>query len=131
MTQQQYRITNGPCVLSIGLLCLLAASVVTFTIAAHASKTASTRPHRQVNVVRLLVDSVLGLKIEKNNSGIDARNECGLVKFNGRTRNAIFEYGCDKGLARLFSRKGRQPPQHIHPPATNLRKSFLKQLKNL
>lgn len=64
-TQQHYRITYVPSILLAGLLCLLGASVVTGGMAAYARTSASSRAHRRVNVVRLLVDSVLGLEENK------------------------------------------------------------------
>lgn len=64
-TQQHYRITYVPSILLLGLLCLLGASLVTGGMAAHARTSASSRAHRRVNVVRLLVDSVLGLEEHK------------------------------------------------------------------
>ncbi|KAJ4990202.1 hypothetical protein SVAN01_04293 [Stagonosporopsis vannaccii] len=64
-TQQHYRITYVPSILLVGLLCLLGASMVTGGMAAYARTSASSRADRQVNVVRLLVDSVLGLESDK------------------------------------------------------------------
>lgn len=79
--QQQYRITYVPSILLLGLLCLLGASAVTGALAVHARKSFSSRAHRQVNVVRLLLDSVVGLESDRDdmarmaqggNSEIDA-----------------------------------------------------------
>jgi hypothetical protein len=62
--QQQYRITYVPSILLMGLLCLLGASAVTGAMVVHARKSFSVRAHRQVNVVRLLLDSVIGLEAD-------------------------------------------------------------------
>ncbi|KAF2125637.1 hypothetical protein P153DRAFT_369667 [Dothidotthia symphoricarpi CBS 119687] len=62
ITQQQYRITYVPSILLLGLLCLLAASIVTAAMAAYVRNSDSARAHRRVDVVRLLVDSVSGLQ---------------------------------------------------------------------
>jgi hypothetical protein len=61
-TQQRYSITYVPSIVLVGLLWLSAASRVTIAMAIYVRNTASARAHRQVNVTRLLVDSVLGLQ---------------------------------------------------------------------
>lgn len=73
MTQQRYRITYVPSILLVGLLCLLGAGVVTGTMALFARKSQSAQAHRRVNVVRLLVDSVAGLKDDGENMAILAQ----------------------------------------------------------
>lgn len=67
IAQQRYRITYVPSILLLGLLSLLAASLVTVAMAIYVRNTTSARAHRQVNVVRLLIDSVLGLQESKAN----------------------------------------------------------------
>ncbi|KAG9236253.1 hypothetical protein BJ875DRAFT_372457 [Amylocarpus encephaloides] len=62
MTREHYRITYVPSILLLGLLCLLGASMVTGSMAMYVRKTESARAHRQVDVVRLLVDSMAGLR---------------------------------------------------------------------
>jgi hypothetical protein len=66
-TQQRYRITYVPSILLLGLLCLLAASLVTIAMAIYVRNTATARAHRELNVTRLLIDSVLGLQESREN----------------------------------------------------------------
>ena len=62
--QLQYRITYVPSILLLGLICLLGASAVTGTMALSARKSLSARAQREVNVTRLLLDSVVGLEAD-------------------------------------------------------------------
>ncbi|RMZ72814.1 hypothetical protein GMOD_00009864 [Pyrenophora seminiperda CCB06] len=62
--QLQYRITYVPGILLVGLICLLGASAVTGTMALAARKSLSARAQRDVNVTRLLLDSVVGLEAD-------------------------------------------------------------------
>lgn len=61
-TEEHYRITYVPSILLLGLLCLLAAGLVTGCMALYAAGSASARAFRQMGVVRLLVDGVAGLR---------------------------------------------------------------------
>ncbi|KAK8193882.1 hypothetical protein HDK77DRAFT_490736 [Phyllosticta capitalensis] len=60
--EQRYRITYVPSILLLGLLCLLVAGIITMGMALYTWKSLSGRSFRQVNVLRLLLDSVAGLR---------------------------------------------------------------------
>ncbi|USP75040.1 hypothetical protein yc1106_02314 [Curvularia clavata] len=62
--QQQYRITYVPSILLVGLVCLVGAAAITGIMALYTRKSFSARAHRQVDVTRLLLDSVVGLGAE-------------------------------------------------------------------
>jgi hypothetical protein len=62
--QLQYRITYVPSILLVGLICLLGASAVTGTMTLSARRSLSARAQRDVNVTRLLLDSVVGLEAD-------------------------------------------------------------------
>lgn len=65
-TQQHYRITYVPSILLLGLLSLFGASAVTGAMAMYARNSASARAHRQVNVTRVLLDSIVGLESDRD-----------------------------------------------------------------
>ncbi|EMD64115.1 hypothetical protein GGP41_006571 [Bipolaris sorokiniana] len=64
--QQQYRITYVPSILLVGMVCLVGAAAITGIMALYTRKSFSARAHRQVDVTRLLLDSVVGLGAEAN-----------------------------------------------------------------
>lgn len=61
-TIQHYQITYIPLLLLLGLLSVLSAAVITGAMAFYTRNTRSTQVARDVNVLRLLVDSVAGLQ---------------------------------------------------------------------
>jgi len=61
-TIQHYQITYIPLLLLLGLLSVLGAAVITGAMAFYTRNTRSTQVARDVNVLRLLVDSVAGLQ---------------------------------------------------------------------
>lgn len=64
-TTQRYRITIVPILLLLGLLALILAGVITAALMVFTWKTTSTRSFRRVDEVRLLVDSALLLRTDK------------------------------------------------------------------
>ena len=61
-TSEQSRITIVPSLLLIGLISIIGASSIAFAIAIYTWKSTTTQTFRQVNEVRLLVDSAANLK---------------------------------------------------------------------
>ncbi|KAJ8106766.1 hypothetical protein OPT61_g9324 [Boeremia exigua] len=61
-SQEKYRITYVPSILLVGLLALLGSSLITGAMAWLTRRSVSARVQRQVDVTRLLVDSVVGLE---------------------------------------------------------------------
>jgi hypothetical protein len=60
-TGQQYQMTYIPLLLLLGLLSMLGAAVITSAMAFYTRNTRGTQTVREVNILRLLVDSVAGL----------------------------------------------------------------------
>lgn len=59
--EEFYRITYVPLILLIGLLSLIGAAVITGSMLIYTARTLSTRSFRQVDVLRLVFDGVMGL----------------------------------------------------------------------
>ncbi|EMR63227.1 hypothetical protein UCREL1_9841 [Eutypa lata UCREL1] len=59
--EEFYRITYVPLILLIGLLSLIGAAVTTGSMLIYTARTLSTRSFRQVDVLRLVFDGVMGL----------------------------------------------------------------------
>ncbi|KAF2853731.1 hypothetical protein T440DRAFT_552367 [Plenodomus tracheiphilus IPT5] len=78
-TKLHYRITYIPSILLLGLLCLLGASAVTGGMAAFGWRSFSGRAHRQVNVVRAVLDSVVGLEGDRDDIVKMAQSDNGVV----------------------------------------------------
>jgi hypothetical protein len=79
-TQEKYRITYVPSILLVGLLSLLGSSAITGAMAWYTRRSSSARAQRQVDVTRLLLDSVLGLEGDKNDMAIVAQRSTSEVE---------------------------------------------------
>ncbi len=60
--EEFYRITYVPLILLFGLLSLIGAAIITGAMLIYTSRTLSTQSFRQVDVLRLVFDSVIGLR---------------------------------------------------------------------